>query len=48
MPEGSGSDDLPTSGSMTFTAREAGRYFYICSIPGHVGRGMYGEFVVEG
>jgi uncharacterized cupredoxin-like copper-binding protein len=34
------------NGSITFTADEAGSYFYICSEFGHVPRGMFGEFVV--
>jgi len=29
------------------TPDTAGESFYICSIQGHVARGMYGSFVVE-
>jgi plastocyanin len=36
------------TGSVTFTAGEPGTYFYVCTLVGHVGRGMYGEFIVEG
>jgi len=34
------------SASITFTAPEAGTYYYICSLPGHSGR-MKGKFIVE-
>ncbi|HLE78165.1 MAG TPA: plastocyanin/azurin family copper-binding protein [bacterium] len=39
--------DAGRSGSVTFAPQTAGRFFYICSLPGHLGRGMYGSFVVE-
>lgn len=33
---------------VTFTPEAPGKYFYICSIPGHMsGHGMWGRFVVE-
>jgi plastocyanin len=39
-------DDAPDV--VTFTPDEAGTYHYICSVPGHVERGMWGRFIVEG
>lgn len=47
LPEASESEELPTNASVTFTPTDAGAYFYICSLPGHVSRGMWGRFVVE-
>jgi nitrite reductase (NO-forming) len=35
-------------GSVTFTPDAPGTFYYICSVPGHVGRGMWGRFIVEG
>jgi nitrite reductase (NO-forming) len=32
---------------VTFTPDSPGTYYYICSVPGHVGRGMWGRFIVE-
>jgi uncharacterized cupredoxin-like copper-binding protein len=32
---------------VTFTPDAVGAYYYICSVPGHVERGMWGRFVVE-
>jgi nitrite reductase (NO-forming) len=32
---------------VTFTPDKPGTYYYICSVPGHVERGMWGRFVVE-
>jgi nitrite reductase (NO-forming) len=31
---------------VTFTPDRPGTYHYICSVPGHVGRGMWGKFIV--
>lgn len=36
------------SASIRFTPDVPGTYFYVCTIPGHTRRGMWGEFVVEG
>lgn len=46
----SASRPLPPNGdgSVVFKADKSGSYFYICTVPGHVLLGMYGEFVVEG
>lgn len=43
----------PTSAGMaaetiTFTAGAAGRYTYLCPVPGHAQRGMHGAFIVTG
>jgi FtsP/CotA-like multicopper oxidase with cupredoxin domain len=35
------------SGSVTFTAGAPGRYFYLCTVSGHIDRGMWGRFLVE-
>ena len=35
------------SGMAVFKPNRAGRFYYLCTIPGHVSRGMYGVFVVE-
>lgn len=34
-------------GSVTFTPDASGTFYYICSVPGHVDRGMWGRFNVE-
>lgn len=34
------------SGSVTFTPNQAGNFYYICSVPGHVALGMWGNVVV--
>ena len=34
-------------GFTIFRPTKAGRFYYLCTIPGHVERGMYGVFVVE-
>lgn len=34
------------SGTTTFKADKGGSYFYICTVPGHVERGMFGSLVV--
>lgn len=34
------------SGSVTFTASQAGSFYYVCTQPGHIGYGMYGSVVV--
>jgi len=33
--------------SVTFTPNAAGDFFYVCDVPGHPERGMYGSFIVE-
>jgi hypothetical protein len=38
-------DDAPEV--VTFTPDKPGTCFYICSVPGHVERGMWGRFVIE-
>jgi plastocyanin len=35
------------SGSVVFTVTQAGDYYYICQVPGHVDLGMYGAVVVN-
>lgn len=35
------------SDSISFTPDSPGTYYYVCRVPGHVERGMCGEFVVE-
>lgn len=35
------------SGSVTFTAGSPGKYYYICTVPGHAVQGMQGSFIVE-
>ncbi len=35
------------STTVTFTPETAGEFFYVCDIPGHPERGMYGSFLVE-
>lgn len=30
-----------------FTAAQAGAYFYLCPVPGHAARGMYGKLIVS-
>ena len=34
------------SGSVTFTPDQAGNFYYICPVPGHVELGMWGNVVV--
>jgi FtsP/CotA-like multicopper oxidase with cupredoxin domain len=45
---GSGDPNLAVgeSGSVTFTAEEAGSYYYVCAILDHAERGMWGRFEV--
>ncbi len=45
---GSGSDPIApgTSGTDTFTVNQAGNYYYMCQVPGHVDLGMWGNVVV--
>ena len=31
----------------SFTASQAGTYYYLCGFPGHAAAGMYGKFVVK-
>lgn len=38
-------DDAPDV--VTFTPDKPGTYSYVCSVPGHVERGMWGRFIVE-
>jgi len=35
------------SGEVIFTAKEPGKYYYICTVPGHRMLGMQGTFIVE-
>ncbi len=35
------------SGEVTFTAGAPGRYYYICTVPGHTIQGMQGSFIVN-
>ncbi|MFY9300336.1 MAG: plastocyanin/azurin family copper-binding protein [Candidatus Nitrosotenuis sp.] len=35
------------TGEVTFTAGAPGRYYYICTVPGHAALGMKGDFIVE-
>ena len=35
------------SGSVTFTAGAPGKYYYICTVPGHALQGMQGTLIVE-
>ena len=35
------------SGEVTFTAGAPGKYYYICTVPGHALQGMQGSFIVE-
>ncbi len=46
---GSGSNPLAPgeSESVTFTVDKAGRFYYICPVPGHVELGMWGRIVVQ-
>lgn len=34
------------SGSVTFTPNQAGNFYYICPVPGHIALGMWGNVVV--
>jgi uncharacterized cupredoxin-like copper-binding protein len=34
------------SGEVTFRAGQAGNYFYICQVPGHVEKGLWGTVIV--
>lgn len=45
----SASNPIPQgfSDSVTFTAGQAGTYYYICQIPGHVDLGMWGTVTVN-
>jgi uncharacterized cupredoxin-like copper-binding protein len=45
----SGSNPLTpgASASVTFTVTQAGNYFYVCQVPGHVALGMWGNVVVN-
>jgi rusticyanin len=35
------------AGTLTFTASSAGRYYYLCPVPGHAQKGMTGQLVVS-
>ena len=35
-----------SSGSVTFTPNQTGNFYYVCTQPGHIGYGMYGDVVV--
>lgn len=39
--------DVGASGTVTFVPDIAGSFYYICSVPGHIDRGMWGQFIVE-
>ena len=43
-PSGNSAESADTS----FVANAPGQYTYLCVVPGHAERGMYGSFVVEG
>ena len=45
-PLGESSGGGMPSETITFWASAAGRYTYLCPVPGHAQRGMYGVFVV--
>jgi len=34
--------------SIIFVANSPGEYVYLCTVPGHAKRGMYGQIIVEG
>ncbi len=36
-----------TSASVTFTPDKAGNYYYVCTVPGHISLGMWGNVVVS-
>jgi uncharacterized cupredoxin-like copper-binding protein len=36
-----------SSGSVTFTPNQAGNFYYICPVPGHIALGMWGNVVVN-
>lgn len=46
LPEASASS-MPAT-SITFVAPASGRYTYLCSVPGHAEKGMYGRLIVLG
>jgi rusticyanin len=46
LPEATASSMLATS--ITFVAPASGRYTYLCSVPGHAEKGMYGRLIVLG
>lgn len=33
--------------TLYFVASQAGSYYYLCPVPGHARRGMYGRFIVR-
>ena len=35
------------SGSVTFTPNQAGNFYYVCIVPGHIALGMWGNVVVN-
>ncbi len=35
-----------SSGSVTFTPNQAGNFYYVCTVPGHIALGMWGNVVV--
>ncbi len=45
----SGISPIPSQGSanVTFVASQAGTFYYICTVPGHVALGMWGQFIVS-
>jgi FtsP/CotA-like multicopper oxidase with cupredoxin domain len=36
-----------SSGSVTFTPDQAGNFYYVCTVPGHIDLGMWGNVVVS-
>jgi len=36
-----------SSGSVTFTPTQTGNFYYVCTFPGHIALGMYGNVVVS-
>ena len=35
------------TGTITFTPNQAGNFFYVCTVPGHVALGMWGNVIVN-
>jgi uncharacterized cupredoxin-like copper-binding protein len=35
------------SGKVTFTPNQAGNFYYVCTVPGHIALGMWGNVVVQ-
>ena len=45
---GSQSGNFAESSNTSFVANSPGQYTYLCIVPGHAERGMYGSFIVQG